>query len=104
MPQQIVLDSMPCPLIAGLFLTPEYIPGLGIAVNLNLEFIMGKRIQLLDTYDCDILDFVLRGDTPADRNIPCRSRRSRAVPFLGSSFSIFRNHVLETAIGEIFEA
>ena len=59
MPQQIVLNPVPCALIAGLLLTPYDLPGLRIAIDFRFELVMRKRIQLLQPYDGYIGDTAL---------------------------------------------
>ena len=94
---------MPGSLVAGLFLAPEYISGLRVALDLSLKIIMGKRIQLLDPDNRDIFDFML----PAISQqivINLAAAGDDAPYIFGIELFSFGNDGLETAVGEVLEA
>lgn len=102
MPQQVVLNTVPGTLVAGFLLTPEYIFSVRVAVNLNLEIIMRKRVQLLDPNNCDILDSLF--PAISQQFVIYLAAAGDDAPYvLRIELFHFRNHVLETAIGQIFE-
>src|SRR5881398_2828276 len=93
---------MPGPLVAGLFLAPEYISGLRVALDLSLKIIMGKRIQLLDPDNCDIFDFVF---TAISQQIVINlaAAGDDAPDILRIKFSGFGNDGLKPAASDILE-
>src|SRR5690348_8289490 len=94
---------MPCSLVAGLFLAPEYIPGLRVTLDLSLKIIVGKGIQLLDSDNCDIFHFMFAAISQ-QIVINLAAAGNHAADILRIKFLGFGDDGLETAICEILEA
>ena len=86
-PKKVMLDAMPGSLVSRLFLAPDDIFCFRVAVDLNLEFFMRKRIQLLDADNRHIFESYASGGTSTGRNIPCPQQAMMRRTFCGSSFS-----------------
>src|SRR5438309_3162703 len=55
-PQEVALDPVPRPLIRGFLLAPEDLPGVPVEIDLLLELVVRKGIELGDAHDRDVLD------------------------------------------------
>ena len=94
---------MPCSLVAGLFLAPEYISGSRVTLDLSLKIIMWKGIQLLDPDNCDIFDFMFAAISQ-QIVINLAAAGNHAPDILRIKFLGFGDDGLEAAVRQILKA